>query len=78
VFHKCVILAWQTVTGKTLAENLKDLPDLSPGQEIIMPVEKPIKKTGHLQILYGNLSPVGPCRGGSVIIIIILMVENII
>ena len=48
----------QTVTGKTVAENLKDLPGLSAGQEIIMPVEKPIKATGHLQILYGNLAPV--------------------
>jgi dihydroxy-acid dehydratase len=48
----------QTVTGKTIAENLKDVPSLSPGQEIIMPLEKPIKPTGHLQILYGNIAPV--------------------
>eukprot|EP00624_Nannochloropsis_granulata_P004438 evm.model.NODE_31977_length_99932_cov_29.870142.19 len=48
-----------TVTGKTIAENLKDLPGLSPGQEIILPVEAPIKATGHLQILYGNLAPEG-------------------
>lgn len=49
----------QTVTGKTVAENLKDLPGLSAGQEIILPIEKPIKPSGHLQILYGNLAPEG-------------------
>jgi len=32
------------------------VPDLVPGQEIIVPVEKPLKKTGHLQVLYGNLA----------------------
>ena len=51
-----------TVTGKTLAENLKDVPDLDFNkQDIILPLEKPIKATGHLQILYGNLA-----EGGSV------------
>ena len=48
-----------TVTGKTLAENLASCPDLSPGQQVVMPLEKPIKETGHLQILYGNLAPEG-------------------
>lgn len=48
-----------TVTGKTLAENLADLPGLKEGQEIIQPVEKPIKETGHLRILRGNLAPEG-------------------
>jgi len=48
-----------TVTGHTLAENLADLPGLSEGQEIIQPVEKPIKETGHLRILRGNLAPDG-------------------
>ena len=48
-----------TVTGKTLAENLQDLPGLSDGQEIIQPVERPIKQTGHLRILRGNLAPEG-------------------
>lgn len=48
-----------TVTGKSLAENLKDVPSLSEGQEIIMPIEKPIKKTGHIRILYGNLAEEG-------------------
>lgn len=50
-----------TVTGRTLAENLKDLPSLKDGQDIIMPLEKPIKESGHIRILRGNLAP-----GGSV------------
>lgn len=48
-----------TVTGKTLAENLENVPDLIAGQQIIKPLENPIKKTGHLRILRGNLSPNG-------------------
>ncbi|MDA0999502.1 MAG: dihydroxy-acid dehydratase [bacterium] len=48
-----------TVTGKTLAENLEGIPGLKAGQKVIVPVSDPIKKTGHLQILYGNLSPEG-------------------
>lgn len=48
-----------TVTGKTLAENLESCPPLSEGQQLIMPLENPIKKTGHLQILWGNLAPEG-------------------
>ena len=51
-----------TVTGKTLAENLQSVPDLDfDQQKIILPLESPVKKTGHLQILYGNLA-----EGGSV------------
>jgi dihydroxy-acid dehydratase len=51
-----------TVTGKTVVENLKDAPDLNfEKQDVIRPLENPIKATGHLQILYGNLAP-----GGSV------------
>jgi dihydroxy-acid dehydratase len=51
-----------TVTGKTIAENLAIVTDLDfDHQQIIRPVETPIKKTGHLQILYGNLA-----QGGSV------------
>lgn len=51
-----------TVTGKTVAENLADVPPLSfEDQKIIFPVENPIKATGHLQILYGNIA-----EGGSV------------
>ncbi len=48
-----------TVTGKTIAENLKDLPGLAAGQDVILPLEKPIKKTGHIRILRGNLAPGG-------------------
>ncbi|MDH5610257.1 MAG: dihydroxy-acid dehydratase, partial [Cyclobacteriaceae bacterium] len=48
-----------TVTGKTIAENLSQTPSLAEGQKIIVPFEKPIKKSGHLQILYGNLAPEG-------------------
>jgi dihydroxy-acid dehydratase len=51
-----------TVTGKTIAENLADVPDLNfESQKVILPIETPIKATGHLQILYGNLA-----EGGSV------------
>lgn len=48
-----------TVTGKTMAENLKELPGLPKGQDIIYPLDKPIKPTGHLNMLYGNLAPEG-------------------
>ena len=48
-----------TVTGKTLAENLNEIDDLKAGQNVIRPIEKPIKKTGHLRMLYGNLAPQG-------------------
>ena len=48
-----------TVTGKTLAENVASLPELSAGQEIIRPMSNPIKETGHLQILRGNFAPEG-------------------
>ncbi|MFV0189767.1 MULTISPECIES: dihydroxy-acid dehydratase [unclassified Empedobacter] len=51
-----------TVTGKTLAENLASVPDLDfSKQNIIRPLSNPVKETGHLQMLYGNLAP-----GGSV------------
>jgi len=49
-----------TVTGKTVAENLKNVEAISfEKQDIIYPLEKPIKATGHLQILYGNLAEKG-------------------
>ncbi|KAL7081341.1 hypothetical protein ACP275_14G033900 [Erythranthe tilingii] len=48
-----------TVTGQTLAENAKLFPALSEGQQIIRPLSNPIKETGHIQILYGNLAPEG-------------------
>ncbi|MFM9024363.1 MAG: dihydroxy-acid dehydratase [Planctomycetaceae bacterium] len=46
-----------TVTGKTLAENLAAHAGLAAGQQVIRPVENPIKKTGHITILHGNLAP---------------------
>ncbi|GLI69682.1 hypothetical protein VaNZ11_014370 [Volvox africanus] len=48
-----------TVTGKTVAGNLAEVPELRAGQDVVLPIEKPIKKTGHIQILYGNLAPEG-------------------
>ncbi len=45
-----------TVTGKTLAENLLDVDDLTEGQDVIKPIENPIKISGHLRMLYGNLA----------------------
>ena len=48
-----------TVTGKTLEQNLADMRPLSEGQDVIRPLEQPIKPTGHIQILYGNLAPEG-------------------
>jgi dihydroxy-acid dehydratase len=50
-----------TVTGKTIAENLESLPGLKAGQDVVLPLETPIKASGHIQILRGNLAP-----GGSV------------
>src|SRR5262245_53742866 len=48
-----------TVTGKTIAENLALAPDLTPGQTVIHAWNEPIKETGHIQILRGNLAPDG-------------------
>src|SRR6202050_5229264 len=48
-----------TVTGKTVRENVMDLPGLRSGQEIVRPVSNPLKATSHLQILKGNLAPEG-------------------
>ncbi len=48
-----------TVTGKTLAENLAEVPSLTEGQQVIRPLEEPIKATGHLRMLYGNLAASG-------------------
>ena len=45
-----------TVTGKSISENLKDVKDLEDNQKIIMPINNPIKETGHIRILYGNLA----------------------
>ncbi|KAL6811421.1 dihydroxy-acid/6-phosphogluconate dehydratase [Trichoderma sp. SZMC 28015] len=63
--HKLLIAAGlldggiPTITGKTLAENVQDWPSLSPDQVIIRPLSNPIKPTGHLQILRGNIAPQG-------------------
>ena len=48
-----------TVTGKTIAENLLDVTDLKEGQDVIKPIEEPIKISGHLRMLYGNLATEG-------------------
>ena len=48
-----------TCTGRTLAENVADLPGLTPGQEVVRPLDAPILPRGHIQILYGNLAPAG-------------------
>ncbi len=48
-----------TVTGKTLAENLRAVESYPAGQEIVRPLDNPIKKDSHLVILYGNLAPDG-------------------
>lgn len=48
-----------TVTGRTIAENLKDLPGLPAGQDVVRALDNPIKATGHIQILKGNLAPGG-------------------
>lgn len=49
----------RTVTGKTMAENLADLPGLAEGQRIIQPIEQPIKESGHIRIMRGNFCPDG-------------------
>ena len=48
-----------TVTGRTVAENLADLPALNEGQDVVRPLQKPFKNTGHIRILKGNLAPGG-------------------
>lgn len=48
-----------TVTGKTIAENLEEVSPLKEGQKVITSINEPIKKTGHLRVLYGNLATGG-------------------
>jgi len=48
-----------TVTGKTVAENLSEVPALNEEQKVILPINNPLKSTGHIQILYGNLASEG-------------------
>jgi dihydroxy-acid dehydratase len=57
--HKLLDGDCLTVTGKTLAENLATLPGLKAGQTVVHTLDDPIKKTGHIQILRGNLAPDG-------------------
>ncbi|ORX59541.1 dihydroxy-acid dehydratase [Hesseltinella vesiculosa] len=57
--HNLIDGGIMTVTGKTLAENLHSLPGLPDGQDIIRPLSNPIKPTGHIQTLFGNLAPEG-------------------
>jgi dihydroxy-acid dehydratase len=49
----------KTVTGKTVAENLAEVPGLKEGQSIVRPLSNPLKASGHIQILKGNLAPEG-------------------
>jgi dihydroxy-acid dehydratase len=48
-----------SVTGKTIAENVRDVPGLADGQDVIHPLDAPIKDSGHIRILRGNLAPGG-------------------
>ncbi|HTU65396.1 MAG TPA: dihydroxy-acid dehydratase [Steroidobacteraceae bacterium] len=48
-----------TVTGRTLSENLRDVADYPPGQDIVRPLSDPIKKDSHLVVMHGNLAPEG-------------------
>ena len=48
-----------TVTGKTISENLQNVPSLNPNQKVIVPIDKPLKPSGHIQILFGNLAEQG-------------------
>jgi dihydroxy-acid dehydratase len=49
-----------TVTGKTIAENLKEVPSIySHPQQVVLPIDKPLHKTGHIVVLHGNLAPEG-------------------
>jgi dihydroxy-acid dehydratase len=59
IAHNLIDGSLPTVTGKTLAENVRDWPSLPAGQTILRPLSNPIKKTGHIRVLRGNLSPGG-------------------
>lgn len=60
--HKLIDGSARTVSGNSLADALAPLPPLKAGQDVILPLSAPIKPTGHLTILYGNLAPEG-CVG---------------
>jgi len=57
--HKLLDGSCMTITGKSLSENLKDVKPLTKDQQIIYPVDRPLKRSGHLRILKGNLAPEG-------------------
>ncbi|MDX1270420.1 dihydroxy-acid dehydratase [Bizionia paragorgiae] len=57
--HKLLHGDCLTVTGKTVAENMADIPSLTAGQEVFFSLKSPVKATGHLQILFGNLASEG-------------------
>jgi dihydroxy-acid dehydratase len=57
--HKLIVGDCLTVTGRSVAENLADLPGLTPGQQVVHDLQHPIKATGHIRILKGNLAPGG-------------------
>ncbi len=48
-----------TITGKTVAENLAEVPSVSFEQDVLRPLSNPVKETGHIRILYGNLAEEG-------------------
>src|SRR5690606_29624132 len=48
-----------TVTGRTIAENLAELPGLRPEQDVVRPLSAPLQATGHIRVLRGNLAPEG-------------------
>jgi dihydroxy-acid dehydratase len=60
--HKLIDGSTKTVDGGSMAARLEKLPGLKEGQDVILPLDSPIKATGHLQILYGNIAPEG-CVG---------------
>jgi dihydroxy-acid dehydratase len=57
--HRALHGDCMTVTGRTLEENLRELPALTPGQQVVRPWSDPIKETGHITILRGSLAPDG-------------------
>ncbi|KAK4120273.1 dihydroxy-acid and 6-phosphogluconate dehydratase [Parathielavia appendiculata] len=59
ISHGLIDGSIMTVTGKTLADNVRDWPSLPEGQTILRPLSDPIKPTGHIRVLRGNLSPGG-------------------
>jgi dihydroxy-acid dehydratase len=65
-----------TVTGKTMAENLAEVPGLTEGQDIIRPLSNPVKKTGHLTILKGNLAPEVSCLKNAIFLFTVCAINT--